>query len=144
MSDEDLKALAAARLYSEDKPFQAIADSLEVSKSHAQVLVRRGIILLESKKNNPGEVTHETPGAHPQDLERADPFFSPQNIKLPEMYTLETTGIPKRIMLTPYALMIYDVWKGDGFEGDLSDFLEKSVIYLYKTRRPMDRTFDLR
>lgn len=57
----------------------------------------------------------------------------------PGSYTLETAGIPKRIILTPKALMIFEIWTSCGFEGDLSDFIEDSVNYLYETRRPEDR-----
>ena len=147
MSEEDLQALTAAKLYAEEDTFQTIADKIDVSKSFAQHLVRRGIaISMEAEKSETGELTHENPSAHqnggnPLNVETPQ-FPFPQDPRI-GFYTLETTGIGRRVMLTPKALMIYDIWKGDGFEGDLSDFLEKSVQYLYNTRRPTERSFDL-
>jgi len=145
---EDSKALEAAKLYAEDATFQHIAETLEISKSHAQVLVRRGILLSmeEPKESEPSEPLKDNPGIHQvieeQTIPREMPTFPINpNIRQPELFTLETSGVPKRIVLTPYALMIFDIWRGDGFEGDLSDFLEKAVIDLYNTRRPMDRSF---
>lgn len=143
MSEEDLKALEAATLYSEDRTFQFIAEKLETSKSHAQVLVRKGLALSlkESGKSNPGELPPENPGVHsgsetyPQQPQYQ---FPPQDPRTGS-YMLETTGIGRRVMLTPKCLMIYDLWCGSGFEGDLSDFLEDAVNFLYESRRPAER-----
>ena len=142
MSEED-KALEAARLYSNDSTFQDIAKQLEVSKSYAQVLVRRGIDLSikEVEKSNPGDVSPENPGTHqgsetyPQQPQYP---FTPQDPRTGS-YMLETTGIGRRVMLTPKCLMIFDLWCGSGFEGDLSDFLEDAVNFLYESRRPAER-----
>ena len=152
MSADDAKAMTAATLYSEDDTFKDIADKLETSKSHAQVLVRRGIALLKSKNIETSERTQENPG--PPGLERTNPppgfertnppFYDeyppsfPQSPR-PGSYTLETAGIQKRIILTPKALMIFEIWLSCGFEGDLSDYLEDAVNYLYETRQPADR-----
>jgi len=155
MGEEEHKALAAAELYSEKATFQTIADKLEVSKSFAQVLVRRGIdlALQELRKKNPGELTDDNPGAR-TGLETIPPqpqyVLPPQNPRAPFIlppqdprsgnYLLETTGIGRRVMLTPKCLMIYDLWVGSGFEGDLSDFLEDAVNFMYKVRPPAERT----
>lgn len=143
MSEDDKNAITAATLYSEDDTFKDIADKLETSKSHAQVLVRRGIAILKERNIDPRERTQENPG--PPGFERTNPPYYdeyplsfPQNPR-PGSYTLETAGIPKRIILTPKALMIFEIWLSCGFEGDLSDFLEDAVNYLYETRQPADR-----
>lgn len=148
MSEEDARALEAARLYAEDATFKDIAGKLEISPSYAQALVRRGIGLMQSEDDNPDEFTEENPspggdhqgGGHNPGLGEMPSFSLPQDSRVGG-YILETDGIPKRIVLTPRAIMIYDLWKGDGFPGDLSDFLEKAVIDLYNTRRPKDRSF---
>jgi len=147
----------AAQLYSEDNTFKVIADKLETSKSYAQVLVRRGITLLKSKNIDPSKRTQENtdpPGdPHERTQRNPDPPGLEEQYRppledyplgsnpnpRPGSYTLETAGIPKRIILTPKALMIFEIWTSCGFEGDLSDFIEDSVNYLYETRRPEDR-----
>ena len=161
MTKDDDKAIVAAQLYSEDDTFKDIADKLETSKSHAQVLVRRGIALINSKNIAPRERTQENPGPpdlerinsppglerinSPPDLERTNPpYYDEYPLSFPQSprpgsYTLETAGIPKRIILTPKALMVFEIWTSCGFDGDLSDFLEDAVNYLYETRKPEDR-----
>ncbi len=140
MSEESM-ALDAARMYSEDATFQHIADKLEVSKSHAQVLVRKGLALSLKEMENPGEPPQVNPGEHPvlEEMPPSSSFAYPQTPRNPESFMLETTGIPRRIVLTPKCLMIYDLWCGSGYEGDLSDFLEDSVNYLYQSKRPTER-----
>ena len=145
--DDDLQAIEAAKLYAGEATFQAIADQLTVSKSYAQVLVRRGIALsiTEPEKSNPSELPRENPGTHPIGGN------SSHNTEMPSLsfpqdprtgpYMLETIGIGRRVLLTPKCLMIFDLWKGAGFEGDLSDFLEDSVNFLYETKRPTERRF---
>jgi len=141
MSEDDDKAIDAARLYAEDATFQDIATKLETSKSHAQVLVRRGIALLESEKIDPIELTEDNPGAH-SGLETNPPqtqyIFPPQDPRSGS-YTLETMGIGRRVLLTPKDIMIFDLWKGAGFQGDLSDFISDSINFMYESRRPRER-----
>ena len=140
MSEDDLKAREAAKLYAEDATFQHIADELDVSKSHAQVLVRRGIAVLEAEK-----VVNDVPGGNPG-TQHGLPNHSTgmPSLSFPQdpragSYMLETDGIGRRVLLTPKALMVFDLWKGGGFMGDLSDFLEDAVMYLYETKRPAER-----
>lgn len=45
MSEEDLQALEATRLYGKDKTFIEIGEELQISGSHAQRLTRRGLNL---------------------------------------------------------------------------------------------------
>ena len=52
MSDEDHQMDAAIRLYSEESTFAEIANELEVSKSYAQKLVRKGIAKTLDKLGN--------------------------------------------------------------------------------------------
>ncbi len=143
--DDDLKAMEAAKLYAGEATFQEIADQLEVSKSFAQVLVRRGIALsiTEPETSDSGEIPQNNPGVHsnvgnnPHGAEIPSLSF-PQDPRVGS-YMLETIGIQRRVMLTPKCLMIFDLWKGAGFEGDLSDFLEDSVNFLYESNRPAER-----
>jgi len=141
MSEDDDKAVNAARLYAEDATFQSIADKLETSKSHAQVLVRRGIALLESEKIEPSELIDDNPGTH-SDLEtyphQNQYVFPPQDHRSGS-YILETSGIGRRVLLTPKDIMIFDLWKGAGFQGDLSDFISDSINFMYEARRPRER-----
>lgn len=143
MSEEDLIALKAAELYSGDSTFRDIATELGVSNSYAQVLVKRGIDLVfqEMGNRNPGGVVEENPGAH-SDLETVPPppqyIFPPQDPRT-GTYTLDTDGIGRRVLLTPKAIMIFDLWRGSGFSGDLSDFIEDSINFMYDTRRPIER-----
>lgn len=146
MSTEDSQALKAAKLYSDDKTFDQIGEDLQVSKSHAQTLVRRGIILSieETEDNVPPEPVLNNPGVHqdsghpitPVELSSL-PF--PQDPRIGS-YELLTTGIGRKVALTPRCLMIYDLWKGAGFQGDLSDFLEDSVNFMYASKRPAERS----
>ena len=145
--EEDLQAMEAAKLYAGKATFQAIADQLTVSKSYAQALVRRGIALsiTEPEKSNPGELSRENPGTHPSG------GIISHNTEIPSLsfpqdprtgpYMLETIGIQRRVMLTPKDIMIFDLWKGAGFEGDMSDFISDAINYLYDTKRPTERRF---
>ncbi len=148
---DDRRAVAAARHYGADNfTFQEIAEALDVSRSHAQALVRRGIAILETEKvvntvpDNPG-THHELPRNNPGTQHGVpNPATGMPSLSFPQdprsgSYMLETTGIGRRVLLTPKALMVFDLWKGAGFPGDLSDFLEDSVMYLYETKRPAER-----
>lgn len=145
MSAEDSMALEAAKLYSDDATFADIAEQLKVSKSHAQVLVRRGILLSmeEPEESEPSTPPQVNPVEHPvleeTPILQSIPFN--QSLRGPESFILETAGIGRRIVLTPKAIMIFDLWKGGGFEGDLSDFLEDAVNFLYASKRPAERTY---
>ena len=55
-----MRALEAARLYADDATFQDISEKLEISKSHAQVLVRRGLALSLKETEI---ITHESGAA---------------------------------------------------------------------------------
>lgn len=152
--DQDTKALQAAALYANDTTFADIAKKLEVSKSHAQVLTRRGIALSlsEREKNDPGDVVEDNPGIHagletqppqpqyvfpPQDP-RAPLIFPPQDPRA-GIYMLETDGIGRRVMLTPADIMIFDIFRGGGFKGDLSAFISDSINFMYNSVRPAER-----
>jgi hypothetical protein len=147
---EDIQALEAVDLYSEDATFAKISEKLGVSKSHAQTLVRRGIDLLQSVNEASTEEIEEleeleTPGVTHQNEVAGPPNpLLIQPIQDPRIgsYILETTGIGRRVMLTPKCLMIFDLWRGSGFEGDLSDFLEDAVNFMYEVRPPAERTFN--
>jgi len=149
-------ALQAARLYSQGSTQDKISKELETSKARVAKLIREGIKAMdnharsleagsvgqpEGDQENQAE-PKENPGAHlgletyPPQTKYSIPF--PQKPS-PEAYTLETSGIPKQIILTPKALMIFEIWTACGFDGDLSDFLEDAVNYLYETRKPSDR-----
>lgn len=142
---EDEQALDAAKLYADDATFADIAEQLGISKSHAQHLVRIGIALMQPEEDTPGEFTKENPGPGGDQGGRHNPgpgempsLSFPQDSRT-GVYMLETTGIGRRILLTPKALMIYDLWCGAGFQGDLSDFIEDSINFLYNSKRPTER-----
>lgn len=144
--DQDLKAIEAAKLYTEGSfTFQDVADKLEVSKSHAQVLVKKGIELVftELGKRNPGEVPQDNPtprtleGPYPPHT-AAYPGQFPQDPRTGS-YMLETDGIGRRVMLTPADIMIYDIFRGGGFTGDLSAFISDSINFMYNNLRPAER-----
>jgi len=145
--DQDLKAIEAAKLYTEGSfTFQDVADKLEVSKSHAQVLVKKGIELVftELGKRNPSDVIPDIPSS-PNTIEGLFPSRSaafpgqfPQDPRSGS-YMLETSGIGRRVLLTPKDILIFDLWKGAGFQGDLSDFISDSINFMYESRRPRER-----
>jgi hypothetical protein len=145
--EEDTQALEAAALYSGDATFSQISEKLGVSKSHSQTLVKRGIALLQSVNEASTEEIEELDNPLvPHQNEVTGPpnpllIHSPQDPRIGS-YILETTGIGRRVMLTPKCLMIYDLWVGSGFEGDLSDFLEDAVNFMYEVRPPAERTFN--
>ena len=124
-------------LYAAGSSFGAIGKELDVSKSRVGGLIRDGI---ESLRENNGVVTPTVQVVAERVNEPMDTHLPslPHN-PMPESYTLETAGIPKRILLTPKALMIFNIWTSCEFEGDLSDFLEDAVIHLYETRQPASR-----
>lgn len=146
-SEEDTQALEAAALYSGDATFSTISEKLGVSKSHSQTLVRRGIALLESVNETSIEEIEEIaeldePIVPHQGLETNPPqpqaIFPPQDPRTGS-YMLETDGIGRRVMLTPADIMIYDIFKGGGFTGDLSAFISDSINFMYNNLRPAER-----
>ena len=142
LSDEQ-KEIRASKLYGEGFTFAEISDVLDCSKSYAQELCRRGIskLIEEEKVDNIHEVSNNP-------IIQNNPVLAEQNTfipqRIPETYILETQGIPRRVTLTPKCLMIYDLWVGNGFQGDLSDFLEDAVEFLYNSSRPRERMMNLR
>lgn len=151
---EDL-ALQAIRLYSQGLTQDKIGKELEISKGRVGKLIREGIegiLPPDDNDRNPdagsdGQPdddqkeermrTLENPGIH-QELIETNPFNFPQDRRTGS-YMLETAGIGRRILLTPKAIMIFDLWRGSGFTGDLSDFVEDSINFMYETRRPRER-----
>ena len=149
MSEEDSKALEAAALYAENATFATIAEKLEVSKSHAQVLTRRGLdlALKGMNKSNSIEVIHENPGI-PSGLENpkpipvdflSDPLIQDLQMSRPSTYTLESAPILRQTQYTPKQIMIYNIWQRYGFIGTLSDFVQDCMNYLYDNVKPVDR-----
>ena len=131
---EDQKAIRAAELYSDDYTFAEVADVLDCSKSYAQELCRRGILALKQQNQaNPVKVE-----VNPIQVEPSQILY-PQLNQRPESFVLETTGIGRRLSLTPSDLMVFDLWKAQGFEGDLSDFVSDCIQYLYQSARPRER-----
>jgi len=148
MSEEDSKALKAAQLYSEDNTFGQIGEELGISKSHAQVLVRRGINLLKSEKRVPREVIPENPShtglENPTQLPLpgdflTDPLIQDLQMSRPSTYTLESAPILRQTQYTPKQIMIYNIWQRYGFIGTLSDFVQDCMNYLYDNVKPVDR-----
>ena len=138
---EDIQALKAADLYRGDTTFAKISEELGVSKSHAQTLVRRGIELLSSLLHERESEGLEIPIV-PHQVEHNPP--QPQHIFPPQdprtgSYMLETDGIGRRVMLTPADIMIYDIFRGGGFTGDLSAFISDSINFMYNNLRPAER-----
>ena len=141
---EDSKALEAAKLYAEDATFQHIAETLEISKSHAQVLVRRGILLSmeEPEENIPGELTennpvHQVAENNPIPIEMPSlPIYQDPRIG---SYELQTTGIGRRVMVTAMDIMVYDLFKDGGFTGDFSSFVSDAIQFMYNNVRPAER-----
>ena len=148
MSEEDLQAIVAAQLYAEGSTFADISTKLGISKSHAQTLTRKGIELTLSEKetSNPGEVTEQDHDVLPvSELPLIPSDINPlQFPQLPQgprsaSFELITQGVPRRVSLTPGDLMIFNIWKGAGFPGDLSDFISDSINFLYDNVRPAER-----
>ncbi len=143
MSEEDT-ALQAAWLYGDDKTFSQISEELGISKSFAQTQVRRGIKLMEKEDNVTPEPVLNNPGVH-QDrghnpgLADLPEYPIEQNYRRPESYMLVTSGIPKSIVLTAKEIMIFDLWVGGGFAGDLSDFIADAINFMYESKRPAER-----
>lgn len=155
---EDL-AMRAASLYAEGLTQRDIGKELDVSKSRVTKLIQEGYSILKNRNRNPDEDSPNTPD---DDQRKKDDAIeelpvipredvsknivvngdyrrlSPEDLT-PKTYTLETSGTPKRVVLTPKALMIFDIFSSCGFDGDLSDFIEDSIDYLYQTRKPADR-----
>lgn len=146
----DSLALRAAGLYAEGLTFAKISAEMAISKGSIGDLIRQGI--LEGRNQNEHsdedsvvqvetEQVNSVKNVKTPPLQQEYPSFPsyPLQNPRPESFFLETAGIQKRILLTPKALMIFDLWRGGGFTGDLSDFLEDAVGFLYESRRPAER-----
>jgi len=153
-------ALQATRLYSEGLTHDKIGKELEISKGRVGKLIREGIesiLSLDNHEEKPdagsaGQPNNDqennvepkdnlpsnNPIAH-QGLEEYPPYFFPPQDPRSGSYTLETSGIGRRVLLTPKDIMIFDLWKGAGFQGDLSDFISDSINFMYESRRPRER-----
>ena len=151
MSEEDLRALDAAKRYGKDATFQHISDELEVSKSHAQVLVRRGIEILEAEKvvndvsSEPDPVVVDVvdtrnlpPPTPPSYLTRENPLtvdpYSQHN------YELELKAIDKKLTMTGFEILVYDNFCNNGYMGTFSDFCREAIQALYYRTTPQGRT----
>lgn len=149
-------ALQAIKLYAGGLTYGQVSKELQISKGRVADLVREGIsgIINNDGSTKAGSVgqpnddqekervrTGENPGIH-QGLVETNQFNYPLDPRMGS-YRLETDGIGRRISLTPKAIMIYDLWRGSGFTGDLSDFVEDSINFMYESRRPRER-FEIR
>ena len=154
--DDDLKAMEAAKLYAEDATFQHIADELDISKSHAQTMVRRGIAILETEKvvntvpvDNPG-TQHMSPQNNPGTQHGFPIQPIPLSYKLPAQpiavdphsrhnYELELTAIDKKLTMTGYEILIYDIFCNNGYAGTFSDFCREGIHLMYSAIPPQGR-----
>ena len=157
----------AIRLYSEESTFAEIATQLEVSKSYAQKLVRKGIAktldklgnekLLEIADNDK-EPENKAPTATGSDFEteviqpqpmalHQTEFIPPSPMVMPEQllgyadqeYELELTAIPKKITLTAYHIGIFDVFVNGGYTGTLSEFAQDAFVFMFTRTTPQGR-----
>lgn len=138
MSEEDYKAVEAARLYSLDATFADIAEKLEVSKSHAQHLVRSGIVMLNDREETsiledrsiipveedaPAFNSLETFGLEQSEVEAA----------LGRTFIEQSLPIMRKIMLSPKIYLLYDYCRDKlDFQGDIGDFLADCVDYFFR------------
>ena len=148
--------MQAIRLYSQGLTQDKIGKELEISKGRVGKLIREGIGGILSPAGDDNENpddgsdgqpnddqkeermrTLENPRIH-QELIETNPLIFPQDRRIGS-YMLETSGIGRRVLLTPKDIMIFDLWKGAGFKGDLSDFISDSINFMYETRRPSER-----
>lgn len=152
MVDEDKQEREAAKLYAENATFQNIADQLEVSKSHAQVLVRRYLkntppedYPQETQKptnENPIQVPISEPPMAPHQPTPPSSLVMPQPSQLSyadQEYELELTAIPKKITLTAYHIGIFDVFVNGGYTGTLSEFAQDAFVFMFTRTTPQGR-----
>jgi len=153
MVDEDRQEREAARLYAENATFQAIADQLDVSKSHAQVLVRRYLknTPAEDYLQEPQEPANENPiqvpiseapmVPHQPEFISAPPMVMPEQLLgyADQEYELELTAIPKKITLTAYHIGIFDVFVNGGYTGTLSEFAQDAFVFMFTRTTPQGR-----
>jgi len=140
LSETD-QALKAATLYSADATFADISEQLGISKSHAQVLTRRGIRIFREKMNKDNNNLKEV--IMPIQIEQI-PIMIPQLDQMPETHIFETQVTTQKIILTPRCLMIYNLWRRNGFNGELSNFLESATEFLYNSLNPRERMLHAR
>lgn len=132
-------SIKAANMYAEGSSFGDISRDLEVSKSQVGGLLREGILSIKNQEAPSVRPTEEQQNII-ETMDHQNPMLP---IRQPEVFYIETEGIGKRIVLTPKAIMIFDLFKKWGFSGDLSSFIEDSIDFLYQMRRPMERGTNL-
>lgn len=139
---EDLE-MRAADMYASGSTFGVISKELDVSKSRVGDLIRGGIDYLKNNHHDGEPAVQDV--SEQEDEQELMPerirhlLSSDQNLR-PETYQLETIPIQKTVKLTPKALEIFNIFRYCGFTGDLSDFLEDGVNFLYYMVRPSERS----
>ena len=135
--EEDAQALEAAALYSEDATFSQISEKLGVSKSHAQTLVRSGIVMLNERED---EDTIEdqsiiTVEEDPTALRSFENFRLEQSqveAALGRTFIEQSMPIMKKIMLSPKIFLLFDFCRTKlKFEGDIADMIGDCVDYFF-------------
>ena len=146
MSADD-QSMEAASLYAEDKTFSEIATVLGIAKSHAQVLVRRGISLLveESVAEEEEALISES-----ETVTEIVPIRVPNGENAPAQYTpidqvisnseprriisvVQQTALKKQTDFSPTTILWFDfVTEELGFNGTLSMMVDDCVNHFFK------------
>ena len=133
------QAVQAANMYAEGASFADISRDLEVSKSSVGGLLRTGIGFLQNNRAEPEASSVRMIDEQRRLIEASELQDPPLPTRQPEVYTIETEGIGKRLILTAKSIMIYDLFRAAGFTGDRSDFANDSFDFMYIMRRPGER-----
>jgi len=142
MSENDGKALIAAELYSGDSTFKDIGDELGVSKSFAQVLVKRGLALsLKAMgKSNPGGDSIAQMGDGPLNEPRNEEpvvIAYENSLDLTDAWEktllIQATPILRKVVLNSKVFLQHEYFqKHLGYDGDIGDLLVEALNFYWK------------
>ncbi len=136
----------AFRLYTSGESYDSVRKELGVTKKRVIELVRaQGEKLLEmtdSEKEPETEVIQPQPMVMPQPLPLSyEPPAQPLAVDphAQHGFELELTAVDKKLTMTGYEILIYDIFCNNGYAGTFSDFCREAIQVLYSRTSPKGR-----
>ena len=141
----------AFRLYTSGESYESVRKELGVTKKRVIDLVRaQGEKFLEMADNVKEPENEARSSAGGGETEVIQPQPLPLSYEAPaqqyavdphalHQYELELTAIDKKLTMTGYEILIYDVFVNAGYKGTFSDFCREGIHALYSAIPPQGR-----
>ncbi len=137
---------SAFRRYANGDSYESIRKDLGISKVKVIQMVRaQGEKFLEMVDS---EKEPETEVIQPQSMVMPEPLplsyqRQPQQLSVEPHaqhgFELELTAVDKKLTMTGYEILIYDIFCNNGYTGSFSDFCREAIQVLYSRTTPQGR-----